>query len=94
MMDEYLRRVYSAILENKELQELGEGVPRLLVEQAKTVVTMRRAVENVRESLHRALAEKEKDISKENPLLCGIEGWMKDQLDMAKVCRKFSITFY
>lgn len=40
VMKEYLQRVYSSILMNTDLAELGEGIPQLLVQQAQSVVIM------------------------------------------------------
>lgn len=42
VMKEYLERVYSGILSNAELKDLGEGISQLLVEQAQAVVLMHR----------------------------------------------------
>lgn len=39
-MREYLQRVYNSILNNLELKDLGEHIPRLLVQQAQSVVIM------------------------------------------------------
>ena len=39
-MREYLQRVYSSILNNTDLAELGENIPQLLVQQAQSVVIM------------------------------------------------------
>lgn len=43
-MKEYLQRVYNSILSHPDLQELGEGIPQLLVQQAQSIVTMHRYV--------------------------------------------------
>lgn len=41
-MKEYLNRVFNSILSNADLSSLGEGIPQLLVQQAKSVVLMHR----------------------------------------------------
>lgn len=41
-MKEYLQRVYKSILNNVELQMLGDGIPKLLINQAQCVVLMHR----------------------------------------------------
>lgn len=40
VMKEYLQRIYSAILNNSELVDLGEHIPELLIQQAQSVVIM------------------------------------------------------
>lgn len=40
VMKEYLQRVYTSILSNTDLIELGENIPQLLVQQAQSVVIM------------------------------------------------------
>jgi len=41
-MKEYLQRVYKSIINNVELQMLGDGIPKLLINQAQCVVLMHR----------------------------------------------------
>lgn len=41
-MREYLQRVYNAILSNELLKSLGDGIPQLLVQQAQSVVIMKK----------------------------------------------------
>lgn len=43
-MLEYLQRVYSSILNNSNLADLGENIPQLLVQQAQSVVIMHRSI--------------------------------------------------
>lgn len=40
VMKEYLQRVYTSILSNSDLADLGDAVPQLLVQQAQSVVIM------------------------------------------------------
>ena len=44
VMDEYLKRVFAKILNSDQLKALGEGIPELLVEHARSVVWMCRLV--------------------------------------------------
>ena len=44
VQEEYLGRVYTAILAHPVLQELGHNVPQLLVNHAKAVLLMHRWV--------------------------------------------------
>lgn len=46
-MREYLQKVYTSMLGNRDLQALGEGVPQLLVQQAQSVVLMHRFVKEI-----------------------------------------------
>lgn len=46
-MKEYLNRVFSSILSNPDLASLGEGIPQLFVQQAKSVVLMHRYLAKV-----------------------------------------------
>lgn len=41
-MKEYLQRVYKSIINNVELQMLGDGIPKLFINQAQCVVLMHR----------------------------------------------------
>lgn len=41
-MKEYLQRVYKSIVSNAELQMLGNGIPKLLINQAQCIVLMHR----------------------------------------------------
>lgn len=41
-MKEYLNRVFNSILSNADLSSLGDGIPQLFVQQAKSVVLMHR----------------------------------------------------
>lgn len=43
-MKEYLNRVFNSILSNPDLSSLGEGIPQLFVQQAKSVVLMHRYI--------------------------------------------------
>lgn len=42
VMKEYLQRVYKSIISNVELQMLGDGIPKLLINQAQCIVLMHR----------------------------------------------------
>lgn len=42
VMKEYLQRVYKSIINNVELQMLGDGIPKLLINQAQCIVLMHR----------------------------------------------------
>ncbi|XP_069125487.1 uncharacterized protein [Argopecten irradians] len=87
IMDEYLDRVFSAICSNTELENLQQGIGNLLVAQAKTVIAMKKAVNNVQVKM---VKHKEKLISHLKSgyrVKSRIEPWMNEQI------RAFEIEF-
>ncbi|KAK9508814.1 hypothetical protein O3M35_006279 [Rhynocoris fuscipes] len=84
VMKEYLERVYSGILANTELKELGEGISQLLVEQAQAVVLMHRAVENVRQKLAKSKENLKQRLTKTHPVRSRIGPWLRDRLRNAE----------
>ncbi|XP_033755704.1 uncharacterized protein LOC117338457 [Pecten maximus] len=80
IMDEYLDRVFTAICSNTELENLQQGIGKLLVAQAKTVIAMKKAVNNVQVKM---LKHKEKLISHLKSgyrVKSRIEPWMNEQI--------------
>ncbi|CAG0891043.1 unnamed protein product [Darwinula stevensoni] len=84
VMDEYLRRVFRSILENPDIAAPGEGLGKLLVEQAKSVILMGRAMDNVHEMWNRTWLEKEKRLKINHPILSKIPAWMEERLLQAE----------
>ncbi|XP_073996983.1 uncharacterized protein isoform X2 [Rhodnius prolixus] len=84
VMKEYLERVYSGILSNAELKDLGEGISQLLVEQAQAVVLMHRAVENVQQKLTKAKESLKQRLKKTHPIRSRIGPWLRDRLRSAE----------
>ncbi|EEB13018.1 conserved hypothetical protein [Pediculus humanus corporis] len=84
VMKEYLQRVYSSILSHPDLMALGEGVPKLFVEQANSVVLMHRAVENVQKKLKTTKENLKLRLEYMHPVLCRIRPWMRDKLRKAE----------
>ncbi|XP_012271893.1 uncharacterized protein LOC105695146 isoform X2 [Orussus abietinus] len=84
VMREYLQRVYSSILAHPDLASLGDGIPRLLVQQAQSVVLMYRAVDNVRRKLARTKETLRRTMEEDHPVLSRIQPWMRDRMKEAE----------
>lgn len=79
-MQEYLQRVYSSILSHPDILALGDGIARLLVQQAQSVVLMHRAVENVQRRLTKTKEALRSHVEREHPVLSRIGPWMRDRM--------------
>ncbi|XP_014240941.1 uncharacterized protein LOC106661805 isoform X2 [Cimex lectularius] len=84
VMKEYLERVYTSILTNAELKELGNGIPQLLIEQAQAVVLMHRAVENVQQKLSKTKDNLKNSLERSHPVRSRIRPWLRDRLRSAE----------
>ncbi|XP_013411124.1 uncharacterized protein LOC106174227 isoform X2 [Lingula anatina] len=80
VMEEYLRRVYSAILANQELERLQRGIGQLLVNQAKAILVMTRAVDRVEEKMNQHRAQLKKHLETAYPVKSRIPAWVNEQL--------------
>lgn len=80
VMKEYLNRVYTSILNNEDLQGLGEGIPQLLIDQAQSTVLMYRAIDNVRSKLARAKELLSTRIKYSHPILAHIGAWLREEM--------------
>lgn len=87
VMKEYLQRVYTSILNNSDLAELGDGIPQLLVQQAQSCVIMHKAIEKTRKDLKKARCEQEKILRETYPVLSRIGPWMRAKLRAAEASR-------
>ncbi|KAK6165166.1 hypothetical protein SNE40_023610 [Patella caerulea] len=81
VMQEYLRRIYQAILSNAELDTLQPGIGELLVSQAQTVITLRKAVESLQHNMQKHKEQLIKHLKKQYPVKSRIQAWMNEQLD-------------
>ncbi|XP_054716194.1 uncharacterized protein LOC129225725 [Uloborus diversus] len=84
VLDEYLRRVFAAILTHPQIQELGSGIGSLLVEQAQAVILMHRAVENMHRRLKQTLSQLKRCLEELNPVLSRIQPWVQERLQVAE----------
>ncbi|XP_014217676.1 uncharacterized protein LOC106646149 isoform X2 [Copidosoma floridanum] len=84
VMREYLQRVYASVLTHPDLAALGDGIPRLLVQQAQSVVLMYRAVDNVQQKLARTKDRLRERLERDSPVLSRIGPWMRNRMREAE----------
>ncbi|XP_042900994.1 uncharacterized protein [Parasteatoda tepidariorum] len=84
VLDEYLRRVFAAILCHPQILELGSGIGPLLVEQAQCVILMHRAVENMHRRLKETLSQLKRLLGEMYPVLSQVKPWVKEKLNIAE----------
>ncbi|EDW81624.1 uncharacterized protein Dwil_GK12174, isoform A [Drosophila willistoni] len=84
VMREYLQRVYTSIMGNAKLSELGQGVPELLVHQAQSVVIMYKAVDKVQQDIKRSREDHEKCLSNDHSVLARVAPWLRSKLRHAE----------
>lgn len=83
-MKEYLQRVYSSILSNSKLLELGVGIPELLVQQAQSVVIMYKAVDKVQRDIKRSREDHQKCLANDHSVLSRVAPWLRSKLRHAE----------
>ncbi|GIX77959.1 uncharacterized protein CEXT_493501 [Caerostris extrusa] len=84
ILDEYLRRVFAAILSHPQIQELGPGIGSLLIEQAQAVILMHRAVENMHRRLKETLSQLKRCLQDLYPVLSRVKPWVQEKLKLAE----------
>lgn len=84
VMKEYLQRVYSSIMSNAKLAELGNGVSQLLVEQAQSVVIMYKAVDKVQQDIKRTREDHQKCLANDHSVLSRVAPWLRSKLRHAE----------
>lgn len=84
VMQEYLQRVYSSILNHTELAQIGDKIPQLLVQQAQSVVIMHKAVEKIQKELKRTRTEHQKYLINDYPVLSKVSPWLRLKLQAAE----------
>ncbi|XP_076032256.1 uncharacterized protein LOC143020023 isoform X3 [Oratosquilla oratoria] len=80
VQEEYLKRVYAAILSNTDLQNLGQNIPQLLVDQARAVLLMHRALDEVERIYEEGERKRKEELNHSHPILYRVEPWLGDQL--------------
>lgn len=83
-MKEYLQRVYSSILSNPKLAELGDGIPELLVQQAQSVVFMYKAMDKVQKDIKRTREDHQKCLANDHSVLSRVAPWLRSKLRKAE----------
>jgi hypothetical protein len=87
VMKEYLQRVYTSILSNSELEDLGQGITQLLVQQAQSVVIMHKAIEKVKKDIKKTREVQEQLLKDNYPVLARIRAWLNQRLDGAETAK-------
>ncbi|XP_018330268.1 uncharacterized protein LOC108740446 isoform X2 [Agrilus planipennis] len=85
VMKEYLQRVYNSIYAHPDLIALGEGVTKLLVEQAQSVVLMHKAIESVQLRLSKCRDAIKNRLCNTHPVLSRIGPWLRVKLETAEL---------
>eukprot|EP00092_Neocalanus_flemingeri_P037052 GFUD01040338.1.p1 GENE.GFUD01040338.1~~GFUD01040338.1.p1 ORF type:complete len:1135 (+),score=193.14 GFUD01040338.1:117-3521(+) len=80
VMEEYLKRVCKAIQAEKIIQEAGEGITELLVNQLKAGIICQEALETVKEDIKKQLNDEEEQLKIKNPICSQIKAWMERKL--------------
>uniref|UniRef100_A0A182NCW1 Uncharacterized protein n=1 Tax=Anopheles dirus TaxID=7168 RepID=A0A182NCW1_9DIPT len=93
VMKEYLQRVYTSILSNAELAELGENIPQLLVQQAQSVVIMHKAVDKIQKELKKSREEMETTLQEQHPVLSRVYPWLRAKLNAGEQAKLSKITW-
>uniref|UniRef100_T1J1W8 Uncharacterized protein n=1 Tax=Strigamia maritima TaxID=126957 RepID=T1J1W8_STRMM len=84
VMDEYLQRVYTAVLSHPDISNLGHGIGKLLVDHAQSIVLMHRAVENVQSKLRQSQNDLEEELKTRSAILSRIKTWLREKLRAAE----------
>ncbi|XP_043653946.1 uncharacterized protein LOC122620516 isoform X1 [Drosophila teissieri] len=84
VMKEYLQRVYSSIVSDAKLAELGGGVPELLVQQAQSVVIMYKAVDKVEQNIRLIREDHKKCLANDHSVLSRVAPWLRSKLRHAE----------
>ncbi|XP_058129825.1 uncharacterized protein LOC131272187 isoform X2 [Anopheles coustani] len=93
VMKEYLQRVYTSILSNTDLAELGDNIPQLLVQQAQSVVIMHKAVDKIQKELKKSREEMEKTFQEQHPVLSRVYPWLRAKLNAVELTKLSKITW-
>ncbi|KAK3091951.1 hypothetical protein FSP39_023952 [Pinctada imbricata] len=80
IMDEYLDRVFGAITSNTELENLQPGIGKLLVDQAKSVIAMKKAVKNVQSKMASHKENLLSHLKTSYPVRSRIDAWTNEQI--------------
>ncbi|KAK4293817.1 hypothetical protein Pmani_033507 [Petrolisthes manimaculis] len=81
VQEEYLGRVYTSILANTTLQELGPTVPSLLVSHARAVLLMHRALDEVERIYEEGERARREELRHTHPIFSRIDPWLAEQLE-------------
>lgn len=80
VMNEYLQRVYRAVQNNIELENLQHGIGQLLIAQAQSVLAMQKAVQNIQQKMVEHKEKLIEHLKNEYPVKSRITAWKNEQL--------------
>ncbi|CAI9722776.1 Hypothetical predicted protein [Octopus vulgaris] len=81
VMAEYLQRVYRAVLNNVELENLQHGIGQLLVAQAQSVLAMQKAVQKIQQKMVEHKDKLMEHLKVKYPVKSRIPAWKNEQLE-------------
>ncbi|RUS83688.1 hypothetical protein EGW08_008536, partial [Elysia chlorotica] len=80
IMSHYLDKVFSAIANNEELEGLQSGLGPLLVDQAKAVLAMIKAQQNMQKKMDEHKEKLLQHLTESFPIKSRIDAWMNEQI--------------
>ncbi|GFS15118.1 Gmk_2 protein [Elysia marginata] len=81
IMSHYLDKVFTAIANNEELEGLQPGLGTLLVDQAKAVLAMIKAQQNLQRKMDDHKEKLTRHLTETFPIKSRIDAWMKEQME-------------
>ncbi|KAK3789575.1 hypothetical protein RRG08_016254 [Elysia crispata] len=80
IMSHYLDKVFTAIANNEELEGLQSGLGPLLVDQAKAVLAMIKAQQNMQKKMDEHKEKLTRHLTETFPIKSRIDAWMSEQM--------------
>ncbi|CAF4746596.1 unnamed protein product [Rotaria sp. Silwood1] len=77
---EYVERAFETIENSNEIEELSPGLGRLLVSQARSILTMKSVVQNLNDDLEKHLKMIKEKLIREHPIKSKIHRWIESKL--------------
>ncbi|CAF4783146.1 unnamed protein product, partial [Rotaria sp. Silwood2] len=77
---EYVERAFETIENSNEIEELSPGLGRLLVLQARSILTMKSVVQNLNDDLEKHLKMIREKLIREHPIKSKISRWIQSKL--------------
>ena len=88
LREEYLARVCGAIRKNEVIQESGDGIDELLINQLKGEMICQESFQNVEDSIEIQVNAEEERLKMKHPVCSKIETWMERKLSEKKISLK------
>ncbi|KAL5018539.1 hypothetical protein ScPMuIL_004261 [Solemya velum] len=82
VLEEYTKRVFTAIQNNAELENLQQGIGNLLIAQAKSVLIMEKATQNIQKKMEIHKQQLVGHLKKQYAVKSRIRAWMNKQLHL------------